>query len=65
MSKKIIRYKGFEILHNHVFNWVFFSAWKGQHKIFGRKIRRDNRFIDWDNPLTKDGKEFLITGKLI
>lgn len=63
MKNKIIHYKGYEILHRHAFYNVYFSAWKGQDKvggILGREIRKDNRFIDWDNPLTKSEKEFLI-----
>jgi len=75
MKNKIILYKGYEILHRHVFNNVWFSAWKGQNKvgcypltsalerrrgICGYEIRKDNRFIDWDNPLSKSEKEFLI-----
>ncbi len=65
MSKKIIKYKGFEILHSHVFNWVFFSAWKKDKKVWNKEIRKDNRFVDWEYPLTKDEKEFLIKGELI
>ena len=59
-----IRYKGFEILHSHVFNNVFFQAWKGNRIIWNRKIKKDNRDIDWDNPLNKEEKEFLISGEL-
>jgi hypothetical protein len=65
MSKTIIKYKGFEILHRHCFNNVWFSAWKGNKTIFGKEIRMDNRFIDWEDPLSKEEKEFLIKGELI
>ena len=65
MQGKVIKHKGFEILHNHVFNWVFFSAWKGDRKVWNKEVRVDNRDIDWDNPLTEDEKDFLIHGALL
>ena len=60
MKNKIIHHKGYEILHRHVFNWVWFDAWKGNNKLNKREIRDDNRFIDWDNPLSDEAKDFLI-----
>ena len=60
MKNKIINYKGFEILHRHVFNNVWFSAWKGQNKINNKELRMDNRDINWDNPLEEEEKDFLI-----
>lgn len=60
MKNKIINYKGYEILHRHEFNRVYFSAWKGQNKLNNREIREDNRFIDWNNPLSIEHLDFLI-----
>ncbi|MBA7533915.1 hypothetical protein ES705_26161 [subsurface metagenome] len=64
MSKGIIRYKGFEILHRHVFSFVCFTAWKKDKKVWDRELRKENP-IDWDNPLTRAEKEYLINGELI
>jgi hypothetical protein len=64
--KGIIKYGGFDILHRHAFHWVFYSAWKGQDKLGGRmarEIRKDIRFLDCRNPLTKEEKEWLIGGE--
>jgi len=65
MSKIVIQHKGFDILHRHEFNRVYFSAWKGDNPVRGndeleRYIQADNRFIDWNNPLTENEKDWLI-----
>jgi len=65
MKGKVIKYKGFEILHRHVFNWVWFSAWKGDKKVWGKEVRCDNRCVNWDDPLAVEEKDWLIKGKLV
>jgi hypothetical protein len=63
--KGVVKYKGYEILHRHEFNRVYFSAWKGNKPIRGegeqsREIQSDNRLIDWEHPLTEDEMNWLI-----
>lgn len=65
MKGKIIKHKGYEILHHHVFNNIFFQAWKRDRAVWNRKIRKDNRDIDWDEPLTNEEKDFLVAGELL
>lgn len=57
---EIIDYKGYKILHRHVFNNVYFSAWKGNRAVNDREISKDGRYLNWDNPLTLEDKEWLI-----
>lgn len=58
--RKIIRHKGFEILHRHISNAVFFQAFLGNSMVNNRAIKIHNGDINWKFPLTDEEKDFLI-----
>jgi len=61
---RAIKYKGFDILHSHVFNDVFFTAWKNGMKVWRKEIKVDKRDINWKDPLSKEDMDWLIKGEL-
>jgi len=56
---KPFRWHGYDILHQHVFNYVFFSCWKGDDKANNREIRKHRLLIDWEKPLNQEELAWL------
>ena len=52
-------WKGFDILHQHIFNYVYFSAWKGNYKVNNRSVKKFRLLIDWKRPLTQKELHWL------
>ena len=51
---KPFKWKDFDIAHRHVFNYVYFSAWKGSHIVAEKEIRIHRLDVNWKKPLSKE-----------